>query len=39
MLALHRVARAWAGRGERGQVLVIFALAITGLFAAAGDRV
>jgi len=36
MLALHRVARAWAGRGERGQVLVIFALAITGLFAAAG---
>jgi hypothetical protein len=36
MLALHRVGQAWAGRGERGQVLVIFALAITGLFAAAG---
>ena len=36
MLGTHRAARAWAGRREQGQVLVIFALAITGLFAAAG---
>ncbi len=36
MVAMHRAARAWTGRRDRGQVLVIFALAITALFAAAG---
>jgi hypothetical protein len=36
MLAMYGVAGAWAGRRDRGQVLVIFALAITVLFAAAG---
>jgi hypothetical protein len=36
MFAMQRAARAWSGRRDHGQVLVIFALAITGLFAAAG---